>query len=163
MTSPDGIRDMIEDMDEWSLKQLVLRMSETMGSGCIDLVRSAAGADIPTDRGTIVGNVHNALLSMDEVFLSGPCPGSYDGCRSPRDLAYMLTSEAVRDSCRDDVSTLMRVGRRKDAERYMRSVAEALSTVRCAMTEHVPSCCRDLSDWLLSCVSSGDIMGGFDC
>ena len=75
----------------------------------------------------------------------------------------MLTSEAVRNRCRDDVSTLLRVGRRKDAERYMKSIAEALSTVRCAMTEHVPSCCRGMSDWLLRCVSSGDIMGGFDC
>ena len=96
------------------------------------------GVDIPIDREAIVNNVYQALLSMDEVFLFDPYLDSYSGCRNPRDLAYVLTSEAARDRCRDGVSTLLKVGCRRDVERYTGSVAEALSTIRCAMIEHVP-------------------------
>ena len=159
-SSEQGIRDMIADLDEWSLKQLVMRLTETMGEDrCLRMIRDAAGADIVTDRNAVSEKVQAAVRSMDATFLGGSLR---EGCRSPRELAYILSSEAVRDCCMNDVSTLMRLGRRKDAERYVSGIADALLNVKCAITEHVPSCCRDMSDHFLQCARSGDVLGGFD-
>lgn len=163
MTSDSGIMDMISGMDSWSLKQLVVSLSESIGGDrCVQMVRKAVGSDIRTDRETVVSKVQDALVGMDGIFLSGPYPDVCNECRSPKDLAFMLSLEAVRDTCLSDVSTLVRVGRRNDAERYVRGIVEALSTVRCAMTEHAPSCCSELSDWFLDCMARGDVLGGFE-
>lgn len=163
MTSEDGIMNMISGMDAWNLKRLVMSLSESIGSDrCAQIVRDIAGSDIDTDRNTVVAKVQDALSNMDSTFLSGPYPDVCNECRDTKDLAFMLSLEAVRNSCLSDVSTLVRVGRKKDAERYVRGIVEALSTARCAMTEHVPSCCVELSDWFLQCMGRGDVLGGFE-
>ncbi len=163
MASENGMMDMMAEMSPWELKQLVLRMSESLGENrSLELVKDAVGGGIRSDRAHVAEILSAALKSKEQLFFSGAPGMGFNECRSPADLAYMLSSEAVRESCQSEVSSLLRTGRSRDAEAYVRNIARTLDSAKCAMTEHSPSCCRDIGDWFVHCLEKGDIMGGFE-
>ena len=150
MASENGMMDMMADMSPWELKQLVLRMSESLGENrSFELVKDAVGGGIRCDRAHVAEVISAALKSKEQLFFSGAPGMGFNECRSPADLAYMLSSEAVRESCRSEVSSLLKTGRSRDAEAYVRNIARTLDSARCAMTEPAPSCCRDIGDWFV--------------
>ncbi len=41
-------------------------------------------------------------------------------------------------------------------------IRQMLSNAKFAMTEHAPSCCRDIGDRFVHCPNNSDVIGGFE-
>ena len=162
MRGNGDITAMMKELNEWELRQLVLRMSEQLGErDSLNALNSVVDFQKTYTRESVSRAVNDAMRSMDGIFLSGPV-GDLGHCRNPKELALELTMGALNDACRNDVSKLLANGRRLDADRYIRWIAQSLDSVRCAMTEHVPGCGSEVSRWFMENLEAGNPLGGFD-
>jgi len=159
----EELTELLSTMDEYKLRNLVSRIKEDLGvDSIIEYVRKSPDSDIEVDFDDIEESVIFAINMDDREFYSIADNDGYGNYIYPGEHAADIVKETMISEFLDDVKALIKLGKDKEVETYLKAIASGLRKSNSILAEYAGDYMEEYADNFEECLEDGRPLDGFE-